>query len=177
MTKVGTRRSALGKLVLVLALVAPAPAHAGQTAPEFAFEDINPNSATFGDKLALSARYAERGLVLNFLASWCSYCFKELPELEQLNTAGVAPVLGVAADEYDGPGRLREMLGQLKLSFPVLLVPEEQIASMGESYGHRILPATYLIDKTGAVRSVFEGAVTGRDLTREIQRTLRPARD
>lgn len=168
------RRSGQWATVLaVFVYLAMTSAQAG-TAREFAYEDINPNSATFGESLALSQLYADRGVVLNFLASWCAYCRKELPELEKLSTAGVATVLGVAADEYDGPAKLDKMIGQMKLSFPILLVPGAEIEAMGRAYRHRILPATYLIDQAGAIRRIFEGAVSERDLRREIQSQLDP---
>jgi peroxiredoxin len=171
-------RTAPGYLPALLVLIAAVSAQAVRAgdliAPGFAYEDINPNSESFGQSLALSDLYAERGLVLNFLASWCGYCWKELPELEKLGAADVAPILGVAADEYDGPAKLKKMIGQMKLSFPILLVPGAEIDSMGRSYRHRILPATYLIDNRGSIRRVFEGAVSESDLKREILQTLKP---
>jgi thiol-disulfide isomerase/thioredoxin len=166
-------RSGWLALLAVVACWTGPPAVAA-TATEFAFEDINPKSASFGELLKLSDIYTDRGVVLNFLASWCGYCWKELPELQRLDETGVAPVLGVAADEYDGAGELKKMIGRLDLSFPVLLVPPGEIDAMGRGYRHRMLPATYLIDSNGRIRRVFQGAVSGTDLERAVASELVP---
>ena len=49
----------------------PSPAPTQALAPDFAFVDINPASASHGETLALEQLRAERGLVLQFVASWC----------------------------------------------------------------------------------------------------------
>jgi thiol-disulfide isomerase/thioredoxin len=149
--------------------------HAGaRIAADFSYEDINPNSATFGQRLSLSELYSERGLVLNFLASWCGFCWKELPELDRIGKTTVAPIVGVAADEYEGSEKLVGMVREAELSFPILLVPGEDIDAMGEEYAHQTLPATYLIDKRGRIRVVFQGLAPEKELMRQIRNTLQP---
>ncbi len=46
-------------------------------ARDFEFEDINPRSESYGQQLVLRDLYAERGLVLQFVASWCGPCREE----------------------------------------------------------------------------------------------------
>ena len=67
------------------------------------------------------------------------------------------PIIGIAADEHDGPEALLGLIVQAGLKIPILLVPTTDIEAMEKHYDHKILPATYVIDKQGWVRSVFEG--------------------
>lgn len=148
-----------------------------EVALELEFVDINPHSPSHGKKIKLSERYAERGVVLNFLASWCGYCWKELPELQQLHRDGVATVVGVAADEGDPTDEvpfLMSHLEQAKLTIPVLYVPPEALERVESFYDYQILPATYFIDRHGAVRRVLQGKVPFEALRREIDRSLGP---
>ncbi len=152
---------------------APRAAHEiGAAARDFTYEDINPNSPTHGQRLALSDLWAERGIVLNFLASWCQYCWTELPELEGLKAADAATIVGVAADEYAGPEILLRQLAAKNLTMPILLVPQDDIAAMERDYDHRILPTTYVIDKQGRIRRVFQGVAPHDELLAEIRENL-----
>ena len=67
-------------LALVLLLTVPMTP-AGEKAADFTFEDINPASATFGQKITLSEQYPERGVLVSFVASWRDPCWQELPIL------------------------------------------------------------------------------------------------
>lgn len=138
----------------------------------FAYEDINPNSPSHGKRLSLDQLYAERGVVLNFVASWCGYCWKELPDLDRLRQSKSAPIIGVAADEYDDPQPLRELLARSRSTMPVLLVPRAEIEAMGKAYSHRVLPATYLIDRAGRILRVYEGLAPLAELSARIDSDL-----
>ena len=79
-------------------------------------------SATFktpdGGELALS-RYQGRWLVLNFWATWCAPCVKEMPELDRFHGEFAAqgwPVIGLA---IDGPTPVREFLAKRPVRFPI----------------------------------------------------------
>lgn len=142
------------------------------SAPEFAYRDVNPASDSFGQELALDSLRAERGVVLNFLASWCKYCWDELPELQRIDDAGRAPVVGVAADEYGPPDDLLARVARARLTIPVLLVPREEIDAMTEAWSHATLPATYVIDREGKIRAAFQGLAPLAALERAIERSV-----
>jgi thiol-disulfide isomerase/thioredoxin len=159
---------AIAALACFLAAVAPSMAKGPLSAVDFTYEDINPNSPTHGQRLSLSELYSERGVILNFLASWCTYCWKELPELERLQSSISTPIVGVAADEYEGPQVLLGLIKQAELKMPVLLVPKSDIEKMAQTYDHSKLPATYVIDKNGWVRDIFEGLAPMDKLVRAV---------
>jgi len=157
---------------MVLALGAIAAADAPRKAQPFTYQDINPNSPSHGKRLSLPKLYAERGVVLNFLASWCDYCWKELPDLDRLRQSKSAPIVGVAADEYGDVGPLRELLVRSRSTMPVLLVPKAEIEAMSEAYDHRVLPATYLIDRLGRILRVYQGLAPVAELSARIDSEL-----
>ena len=158
---------------LAACLGANAPAEAPtRAAHSFTYRDINPASASHGKRLSLPKLYAERGVVLNFLASWCDFCWKELPELDRLRKTREAPIVGVAADEYGDPAPLLALLARSRSTMPVLLVPPAEIEAMSEAYDHRVLPATYLIDRQGRILRVYEGLAPIAELSARIDADL-----
>ncbi len=155
----------------------------GRHAQPFSFEDINPASPSHGRTLALADLYSARGLVLQFVASWCKPCRDELPVLETLHRRGGTPVVLVAADEYGYTEGLLLVAQRSGLTTPILFVPAERAQELEQHYDHEILPATYLVDRAGAILEVHEGAWPASDLATAIERHLpatsggRPAED
>ena len=71
-----------------------------------------------GDNLA-AASLRGKPLLLNFWATWCAPCVKEMPELDQFRREHQAAgweVLGLAVD---APTPVREFLGQRPVGFPI----------------------------------------------------------
>lgn len=104
-----------------------------------------------------------RVVVVNFWASWCPPCRRELPSLESMyrTTAskGVV-VLGVNAGEtWDTVAAFTAGL-EPALSFPILM--DEQGSAM-RAWQVKALPATYVVDRGGRV---VLRALGGRDFSR-----------
>ena len=171
----------VGTLLLSALAVTLACAGAGDAEPveqkepalrkamSFRFEDVNPASGTEGRELSLEDLYGERGLVLNFVASWCPPCWEEAPELEALRGSLPVPLVSIAADEYGPPGDLIRLAGEAGVSSPLLLVPPDRIDWMTENYDHSMLPATYLIDEAGTILDVLEGKIDAERLTAAVE--------
>ena len=160
-------------LITAMALVLAAPgmsASDAMKAPDFSYEDVNPGSPTFGKTLSLSKLYANEGVVLNFIASWCPPCWRELPSFVKLGHDSSTPVVLIAADEHGPADDLLSRATQLKVDLPILLVPKDEIESMEERYDHSMLPSTYMIDFQGHVRQVFQGMVSEDSLYRAANR-------
>ncbi len=159
----------------LLLFLAVTTAPAGERATDFTFEDINPASATYGQKITLSEQYARDGVLVNFLASWCNYCWKELPILQELADAGEVKVLGMAADEYGaGPDLVMSMVARKELTLPILWVDVEEAKELEKRYAYQTLPATYLIRPDGTIAKLLEGAVPPERLYEEIARAFQP---
>lgn len=116
-----------------------------------------------GGELLMSS-LAGRPLLLNFWATWCAPCIKELPLLDrfQREQAGRWQVVGLAVD---GPTPVREFLLKQPLGFAVGLAGlngVELARSLGNAAGG--LPFSVLIDRHGNARERKLGALTEADL-------------
>lgn len=104
-------------------------------------------------------------VVLNFWATWCPPCKKEMPLFQERYEAHAADgftIVAVAVDEID---ETRDFVFTFGIEFPVLIGQEDAIA-VGREYGNRIgaLPYSVVIDRQGMVRETHRGEVTENDL-------------
>lgn len=118
-----------------------------------------------GGELRMSS-LSGQPVLLNFWATWCAPCIKELPLLDrfQREQAGRWQVVGLAVD---GPTPVREFLLKQPLGFPVGLAGlngVELARSLGNAAGG--LPFSVLIDAKGQPRERKLGALTEQDLLR-----------
>ncbi|OGV99693.1 MAG: hypothetical protein A3D20_02545 [Nitrospinae bacterium RIFCSPHIGHO2_02_FULL_39_82] len=138
----------------------------GDYAPDFILTDLN------NKNIALSG-YKGKKVILNFWATWCPPCVKEMPLLQEINTSHLSPsskvgeeggveVIGVNYNEdYD---RVKKFISEHGITFTIL-IDSELKASM--SYGVIGLPVTFFIDRDGRIREKFKGELN-RKLLEDI---------
>jgi thiol-disulfide isomerase/thioredoxin len=100
---------------------------------------------------------AGRPAIVNFLASWCGPCRKELPELERVS--GTVAVVGV--DVKDNRDKAVALLDETGATFPVAYDPKEEVAGRYRLTG---MPTTVFVDARGQVVGRVHGPVTGGTL-------------
>jgi peroxiredoxin len=111
------------------------------TAPDFAAQDLQ------GKPVRLSA-YRGKVVLLNFWATWCPPCRKEMPSMERLHRAyrerGLV-VLALSQDDLplDDVRRFAVLLG---LTFPVW---HDRDSAVGRQYQVPGVPTSYLIAHDG----------------------------
>ena len=89
-------------------------------------------------------------LVLNFWATWCPPCVKEMPELERFDQARRASGWQVVGLAVDGPTPVRQFLDRVAIAFPIGLAGLEGTdlsRRLGNATG--ALPFTIVFDKDG----------------------------
>jgi peroxiredoxin len=95
-------------------------------------------------------------VLVNFWATWCEPCIREMPSLQQLRDQLHADGFEVLAVNYqEGPARINSFIEKLQLSLPVV---RDTDGSVARAWGARIFPANYLVDRAGNIRHSMSGA-------------------
>lgn len=114
-----------------------------------------------------------RVLVINFWATWCAPCRKEIPEFvrmqERYGTQGLQFV-GIA---FDQPEKVADFAREFRVNYPLLMGGLDTMALMRET-GNRpgVLPFTLVLDRQGKVVSRYPGGLTEAQLAAVIRPLL-----
>ncbi|MGJ8693665.1 MAG: TlpA family protein disulfide reductase [Thalassotalea sp.] len=134
------------------------------TLPSVANELINTTAPDFtlksmaGENLNLTE---QRGniIVLNFWASWCGPCRKEMPILQEFHdkyTYLGVQVWGINVEQENQAGR--DFINNIKVDFPILFDAKNTLSAL---YQVDAMPTTVIVDRNGQVRYVFRGYKDG----------------
>ncbi len=111
-------------------------------------------------------------VLLNFFATWCGPCRKEMPTLEALYQTYKDRdfiVLGIAGDTQ-GTKTVAPFVQDYNLSFPILLDPQGGISTQYRVPG---VPTIYLLDRRGRVAGMTVGSADwNSDQARALIETL-----
>ena len=141
--------------------VPPAPLAAGGLPADFWAQHFERPE---GGDLAL-ANLKGRPILLNFWATWCPPCVKEMPELDRFHREFGGKGWQVIGLAIDGPTPVRDFLGKVRVGFPVGLAGfggTELAQALGNDAGG--LPFSVLISPDGRVAQRKMGATTFEEL-------------
>jgi thiol-disulfide isomerase/thioredoxin len=141
--------------------IAPSPNVIGAEA-ELVLKDL------FGVEQKLSALRG-RVVVLNFWATWCGPCVKEMPDLAAVQNQYAAlgvQVIGASADSLAEQKEVRKFITNLKINFPVWL--EASTGDMARFGLGPALPGTAIIGRDGKIVTVFQGVTTLAELKKRL---------
>jgi len=124
-----------------------------------------------GERRSIAA-YDGDVILLNFWATWCPPCRREIPALvtlqHQLRDRDFT-VVGVALDDRDSVHRFAREHG---IDYPLLIGARDAFAIAGR-YGNPrgTLPYSVVIDRDGTIRATHQGALT-REAAEKLVRPL-----
>jgi cytochrome c biogenesis protein CcmG/thiol:disulfide interchange protein DsbE len=133
----------------------------GQRAPGFALKSLD------GSTVA-SHSLTGHIVVLNFWATWCAPCVKELPDLQQVAANPGVKVVGIALDE-DGAKTVKpfvEQHGLQQAANYTVLLGDQQLFDRFNGMG---IPYTLLLDREQRVVKVYRGPTTKEVLEEDMK--------
>ena len=123
----------------------------GMEAPGFSLVNMNNQEVSLSD-------YQGKKVFLNFWASWCPPCRKEMPDMQKLHEEyGSEEVAILAVNVGESKSTAANFMMQNGLSFPVLLDNSKDTA---RNYLVRGIPSSYFLDQNGIIEEKVVGAVS-----------------
>jgi thiol-disulfide isomerase/thioredoxin len=126
----------------------------GQKLPDISLPDIKGRTQSL-------RQWQGQKLLVNFWATWCAPCRKEMPDLvrwqSELKEKGLQ-VVGIAVDDADS---VRAYLKESPVNYPILLAPEIGVtlsAELGNRMG--VLPFSVFVGRDGIVKLTHTGLIT-----------------
>jgi len=106
-------------------------------------------------------QYRGKWIVVNYWATWCGSCIKELPDLADLHKQNKnIVVVGINYEEIKNE-QLKGFVGAYEIPYPVWRSKELPVTPLGRVPA---LPTTYIIDPEGKVVAAEAGVVTKKNL-------------
>jgi len=129
----------------------------GQHHPGFNLPDLD------GEPVA-SERFAGRAMLVNFWATWCAPCRREMPVLQAASKrhGEALAVVGIALDDPEPVARFVDEIG---VDYTIL-VGQDGVLDTQSAWGNSAgaMPYTVLVDGEGIVRWRHYGEVTAEEL-------------
>ncbi len=124
---------------------------------------------TFGGEEASVADYAGTPMVVNFFASWCVPCVREMPAFEQVHQDLGDQVAFVGVNVQDSETEGQAIVDDTGITYDVGRDPD---GSLLASFGGVAMPTTVLVDADGTIVRVLSGATTAEELRAAIDEDL-----
>lgn len=116
-------------------------------APDFELKDMNGNTVKLSD-------YRGKKVMLNFWATWCKYCVKEMPDLMKLQEEHKEDLAILYINVGESKETIQKFIEEQKLTGTILLDDKMTVASL---YGVDAYPTTFAINEKGEAITKMRG--------------------
>lgn len=137
----------------------------GSEAPDFSAKLNNGETFTLSEKEG-------QVILLNFWATWCNNCVKEMPAIEKLYEEYGDQITIVGVNVGEDKDTVNTFIESKNYSFPVAYDTESNISNLYPSAG---IPYTVIIGKDGIVTETFLGAKDADSQYTALRRALKEA--
>ncbi|MBC8468649.1 MAG: TlpA family protein disulfide reductase [Planctomycetes bacterium] len=121
----------------------------GKSAPSFTLLDLNGNKVSLSD-------FKGKVVILDFWATWCPPCVKEIPHFIELydkyKDQGLA-IIGISVDQQ-GISIVKAFKEKFNINYPILMAERQVVIAYGNI---RSIPTAFVIDKSGNIQRVYVG--------------------
>lgn len=118
-----------------------------------------------GKTVRLPADFARRPLLVNFWASWCAPCLREMPELDRYSREQAGNGVQVIGIALDTPEAVDRFLAQVPVGYPILLdTPGDADASVRLGNARGVLPYSVLVGADGRIVAQKAGPFAAGEL-------------
>ena len=119
-------------------------------APNFELIDAKGHSLNLADKLG-------KVVLLNFWASWCPPCVKEIPSMNRLAESFDADKFEIVSVNFkESPKEITDFMQKVQVDFPVLMDLDGKVSADYEIFS---FPSSFLIDAKGQLRYSVNAAI------------------
>ena len=133
----------------------------GNKAPDFTLQDLD------GGTITLSQFAGEKPVILDFFATWCPNCQRDMPKLNKWyeeKYRDQVEVIGINLRE--SREKVESFIKSRGISFPIVLDPNGQVS---QKYGIRYTNTHFLIDKEGNLVREIPGDISEAHIRSLIQ--------
>jgi thiol-disulfide isomerase/thioredoxin len=121
-----------------------------QQLPDFSLPDLGGTAHRLSD-------WSGRTLLINFWATWCEPCRREIPLLEALRQEKSLKNLEIVGIAVDRPDSVQKMVKDLKIGYPVLVGEKGGLAAVSAFGMDTVLPFTVFADPQGRIVTLKVG--------------------